>query len=169
MANLITEAEFVALRNISKKVDSEKLAEAIALAQGSDLQDALKGFYFDVLKNKDEATYADLLNGSEFTYEGETYIHDGLKAFLADLVYARFIYMINVNLTPFGAQQKFTNDSSGVDRNVIKDLAKQAQIDGNIKFKIIRKYILSKPDLFKRYCENERGDTGFGSVRISKL
>ena len=74
MSNLITEAEFVALRSISKKVDSDKLKEAIALAQASDLQNALGSFYFDVLKNKDETPYADLLNGVEFTYEGEIFI-----------------------------------------------------------------------------------------------
>ena len=169
MSNLITEAEFVALRSISKKVDSDKLKEAIALAQASDLQNALGSFYFDVLKNKDETPYADLLNGVEFTYEGEIFIHEGIKAFLADLSYSRYIYMINVNLTPFGAQTKFTNDSNGIDRNTIKDLSKQAQIDGNIKFNIIQKYILSKPSVFSRYCKENKKDTGFGRQRISKL
>ena len=91
--------------------------------------------------------------------------NEGIKAFLADLSYSRYIYMINVNLTPFGAQTKFTNDSTGIDRNTIKDLSKQAQIDGNIKFNIIQKYILSKPSVFSRYCKENKKDTG---VRSSK-
>jgi len=169
MANLITVTEFTNFRNISKKVDESKVNEAIALAQKSDLFDALGDFYFDLIKNNAESSYYDLMNGCEFNYEGELYIHDGIKAFLADLAYARYIYMVNVNLTPFGAQQKFTQDSTGVDRNVIKDLSKQAQIDGNIKFKIIQKYLLSKPNTFSRYCKGKSRGTGFGSVKISKL
>lgn len=169
MNNLITEAEFVSFRSISKKVDSEKLNESITLAQASDLQDTLGSFYFDVLTFKDADSYENLLNGCAFVYEGENFIHDGLKSFLADLAYSRYIYNINVNLTPFGAQSKFTNDSTGVDRNTTKDLSKQAQIDGAVKFKIIQKYIFSKPDLFSRYCKGQKSDTGFGRQRISKL
>lgn len=169
MTNLITVEEFTTLRNISKKVDIAKVNESIALAQQSDLFDTLGGFYYDLLKNVAETSYSDLLNGSEFEYEGETYFHVGIKSFLADLVFARYIYNINVNLTPFGAQQKFTQDSTGIDRNVIKDLSKQAQIDGSIKFKIIQKYLLSKPNVFSRYCKGQSNDTGFGGVKISKL
>lgn len=169
MSNLITEAEFVTFRSISKKVDSDKLNEAIALAQASEFKTALGGFYFDVIKNSEQEPFTSLLSGSEFTYEGEFYIHDGLKAFLADLAYSRYIYMINVNLTPFGAQQKFTSDSSGIDRNTIKDLSKQAQIDANVKFDIVQKFILSKPNEFSRYCDAQRKEPSFGGQRISKL
>lgn len=169
MSNLITEAEFLSFRNISKKVDSEKLNEAIKLAQTSDLQNALGGLYFDVLAKKDEEPFTSLLNGCAFVYEGENYVHEGLKAFLADLTYSRFIYMVNVNLTPFGAQQKFTSDSNGIDRNTIKDISKQAQIDGNLKFNIVQKYILSKPESFSRYHREQGKEASFGGVRISKL
>lgn len=169
-SNLITAVEFASLRDISKKIDTDKVNEAISLAQKSDLYEALNGFYFDLIKEPNAEKYSDLMNGSEFEYCGENYIHEGLKAFLADLVYARFIYMINVNLTPFGAQQKFTQDSSGVDRNVIKDLVKQAQIDGNAKFKVIKKYLLSNPNgIFDRYCKGEQTGTGSFGLRISKL
>ena len=44
------------------------------MAQDSDLQDILGGFYFDVLINKDLASYSDLLNGSSFEYDGEEYL-----------------------------------------------------------------------------------------------
>lgn len=169
MSNLITEAEFLQFRNISKKVDSDKLKEAIKLAQTSDFQNALGGLYFDVLKNAGQEPFTSLLNGCEFTYEGEIYVHEGLKAFLADLTYSRFIYMVNVNLTPFGAQQKFTTDSNGVDRNTIKDLSKQAQIDGNLKYNIVQKYILSKPESFARYHREQGKEASFGGIRISKL
>lgn len=169
MPNLITAAEFAALRNISKKIDTDKVDEAVELAENSDLNDILGDFFFDVVKNQAAENYADLMAGAEFTYEGENYIHKGIKALLADYTYARFIYMINVSLTPFGAVTKFSQDSQGVDRNTIKDLSKQAQVDASIKFRTIEKYILSKPEIFSRYCKNKSGNTGFNSLRVSKL
>lgn len=167
--NIITALEFARFRNISKKINQEKVEEAIRLSEESEFQEALNGLYFDVIENKDATPYASLLNGSTFTYEGEKFIHKGLKAFLADLAYSRYIYLINVNLTPFGAQEKFTNDSNGIDRNTIKDLSKQALIDANVKFKFIHKYILSEPTIFSRYIKKEGGKGGFMSQRISKL
>lgn len=166
---LITPTEFANFRSISKKLDTEKLNESIGLAQQSDLQDMLGGFYYDVLKNKDELTYSDLMNGSEFEYCGETFNHAGIKALLADLTYSRFIYMINVNLTPFGAQTKYTEDSNGIDRNHIKDLSRQAQFDAGVKFKIIQKYLLSDTELFSRYCKQENYNTAQFTQKISKL
>jgi len=166
---IITAIEFAAFRNISKKVDTDKVNESIDLAQQSDLQDMLGGFYYDVLKNKDESKYSDLMDGSEFTYCDEIFQHAGIKALLADLTYSRFIYMINVNLTPFGAQSKFTEDSNGIDRNHIKDLSGQAKFDGGVKFKIIQKYLLSEPELFSRYCSGQNVNTSQFTQKISKL
>lgn len=169
MGNLITAVEFAAARKISKKYDVGKADEAIELSQISDLQQSLGGFFFDVLKNSEEASYEDLMNGSEFVYCSEEYVHEGLKKMLADLAYSRYIYMINVNLTPFGAQAKFTQDSSGIDRNTIKDLSTQAKVDAGIKFQTIKKYILSEPVLFSRFCKGENPQTGFFNQRFTKL
>lgn len=166
---LITPVEFAAFRDISKKIDDDKTNEAISLAQQSDLIDILGDFYFDVLKNATETAWLPLMDGSEFTYCDKEYEHVGIKALLADYTYARFIYMANVNLTPFGAQSKFTNDSEGIDRLVIKDLSKQAQVDAGIKFKYIRYYLLSDPELFSRYCESQRTDTPFNGQKFSIL
>ena len=169
MDYLITAEEFATYRNISSKLDSGKINEAIALSQQSDLIEILGDFYFDVVKNADEASFTELLSGSEFEYNGATYVHAGIKALLADYTFARFIYMININMTPFGAQSKFTQDSEGIDRLTIKDLAKQAQVDAGIKFKFIDLYILSEPTTFSRYCSGKEEGTSFFSNKISKL
>lgn len=169
MANLITSTEFAQFRNISQKLDTGKIDEAISLAQQSDLVEILGDFYFDVVKNANELAYAELMDGSEFTYEGDEYEHAGIKKLLADYTYARFVYMGNVNLTPFGIQKKFTQDSEGVDRNLIKDLAKQAQVDAGNKFRFIEYYILSDPTTFERYCKNKKQNTGFFTFKASKL
>ena len=169
MSYLITPAEFATYRNISQKLDEGKINEAIGLAQQSDLVNILGDFYFDVVKNAAETAWADLMNGSTFEYCDDEFIQAGVKAMLADYTYSRFVYMVNINATPFGFQKKFTNDSEGIDRNTIKDLSKQAQMDAGIKFKFIEKYILSKPVLFDRYCKNKNQGTSFFFQRFSKL
>lgn len=169
MANLITYTEFATFRNISQKIDTPKVEEAISLAQQSDLVEILGDFYFDVVKNASDPSYSELMDGSEFEYCGDLYQHVGIKRLLADYTYSRFVYMINVNLTPFGAVSKFMEDSEKIDRNTIRDLSKQAQVDAGIKFKFIEKYILSESTLFSRYCKNKEQGTSFSTQRISKL
>ena len=169
MNQLITATEFASYRNISKKLDTDKINEAILLAQQSDLLEILGDFYFDVLENSDSSEYSDLMDGTEFEYCDESFRHVGIKRLLADYAYSRFIYMINVNLSAFGAVTKNYQDGDPIERNQVKDLSKQAQVDAGIKFKYIEKYILSEPDLFTRYCSVDNPGTSFNSVRISKL
>lgn len=165
---IITAVEFAAFRNISKKLDEDKVNEAIMLAQESDLQDSLGEFYFELVENLENPDFADLLVGVSFTYNGRDYVHHGIKKYLADLVYARYIMNLNINLTPFGVQTKFTDDSSAVDRMTIRDISKQAQMDAGIKFRAIEKYILSKPDVFKRF-RDYASDSQYQGIRISRI
>lgn len=169
MEILITASEFATYRNISNKIDTGKIEEAIKQAQQTDLVEILGDFYFDVLKNKDESTYSDLLDGSTFTENGEEYEHAGIKRMLADYTYSRYIYNKPVNDSAFGVVMKDYQDGTPLDRNFIKDLSKQAQIDAGAKFRFIEKYILSKPDLFSRYCSNKTNGTSFNYQRFSKL
>ena len=169
MSYLITPAEFATYRDISKKLDVSKIDEAIGLAQQSDLIKILGDFYFDVQKNSALPAYTDLMDGSEFQCNNLDFEHAGIKRLLGDYTYARFVYMGNVNLTPFGVQKKITQDSEGIDRNTIKDLAKQAQVDAGIKFEFIEKYILTEPLLFSRYCLSKNSSKSFFSQKFSKL
>lgn len=167
---IITPQEFATFRNISKKLDEGKINEAIDLAQQSDLYDILGDFYFDVQKNKAEAEYEDLMNGSEFTYLDEEYEHSGIKALLADYTMSRISYSGNMTWTPFGLQKKMTEDSEAIDRNTMKDLSKQAQVDAGFKFKIIQKYLLSNPDdLFSRYCKSQNVGSAFFTQNFRRI
>ena len=95
MANLITAVEFATYRNISQKLDTPKIDEAIGLAQQSDLVEILGDFYFDVVKNAAIPAWSDLMDGSTFTYCNDEFVHAGIKKLLADYTYARFVYMVN--------------------------------------------------------------------------
>lgn len=167
--SLITVQEFANNRNVSKKLDEGKIEECIDLAEGSDLYDILGDFYFDIVKNQNETDYADLMAGSSFEYCGEEFTHKGIKKLLSDYVYSRYVYVGNINDTAFGMVAKTYQDGTPTERNTLKDLAKQAQVDAGFKFQIIEKYILSKPDTFSRYCGNQKVKTGFNSQKFSKL
>lgn len=148
---LLTAEEFIQYKSISKKYNSDKINELIQQAQSIDLYDVLGDFYFDLIEYHTTEDYSNLMTGSTFEVAGEKYIHDGIKAILAEYVYARYMYVINANHTPFGYQQKFTDDSQAVDRNMIKDVVKQTQIDANIKFKMVDKYLKNNINLYQRY------------------
>ena len=122
MERLITASEFSTLKNISKKIDTSRIEQAIDFAQQIDLYDYLGDFLFDVVINKDEAPYSDLMNGSTFSSGSFQFMQAGLKALLADLAYVRYLMSSNINDTPFGLVQKDSTDSTPIDRNLIKDL-----------------------------------------------
>lgn len=168
MSRLITVEEFKIFRDVGNKVDESKVEECIDLAQDSDVYESLGDFYFKVLKNKDHADYAALMNGSEFEVDGVTMIHKGVKKWVADLVYSRYIQNVNVQMTAFGAHSKRSEDSSAIDRNHGKDLAKQAQIDAGNKFKVIKRY-LETVDLQSESGKTATAGNGNSSfsVRIS--
>ena len=169
MSNIITAIEFSEYRNISQKIDTKKIDEAIDLAQQSDLLQILGDFYFDVVKNKAEASYSDLMDGSTFTYNDYEYVHAGIKKLLADYTMSRFASGGNINFTPFGLHKKLSNDSEPIDRNTVKDISRQAQVDAGVKFKFIEYYILSEPVLFERYCNGKGQGTKFSTQKFSKL
>ena len=166
MTNIITVEEFQNYKHISKKVDVDRIEQCISLAQQIDLRDYLGDFYFDVVANKDGATYIDLMKGSSFTIDSESYIHVGIKELLAELSYARYIYTSNVNDTPFGLVSKNSNDSTPLDRNMIKDLAKQSQIDADSKFSLINKYLEENASVFTRYCKGDNPNISTHSQRF---
>ena len=169
MSNIITVDEFTIYRNVSKKIDEGKVNECIELAQTIDLYDALDDFYFDLIENLDNQDYQDLLSGSTFTVNNKVYRQAGIKSLLADYTYTRYLYQINTNHTPFGFQQKFTQDSQPVDRNLIKDMVKQTQIDTSIKFKMIDKYLKNNKEIFPRYSKGNNNDINTFSQRFTVI
>ena len=172
MNNIITHIEFAELRNISNKYDNDKAEASIAQAHG-DLREALgSAFFFDVMKNQDNADYADLLEGSEFIKDEMVYYHEGLKALVSDYTYGRYLYEINANPSPFGMVTKNSNDSQPVDRNMIKDLVGQANKDAVRKLQLIEDYLDVNKETFSIWAKQQESgidtsDSSFSSTRFS--
>ncbi|WP_067151048.1 DUF6712 family protein [Pseudotamlana agarivorans] len=169
MNNIITANEFATYRDVGKKIDTDKINECIKLAQSVDLYDVLNDFYFDLIENLNNQDYQDLLSGSTFTCNGSNYYQEGIKSLLSDYTYSRYVYSVNTNLTPFGAVTKFSQDSTPVDRNLLKDISKQTVIDASIKFEMIDKYLKSKSSLFPRYSSGNNPNINTNSQRFTVI
>ena len=77
-------------------------------------------FYQHVEANKED--YTDLLNGSTFTYCGETISHKGLNSIIAYLNYASYIEESNIIDTATGMKHKTTEQSEHLGVGTIKNL-----------------------------------------------
>lgn len=157
MENIITPEQFAGFRaDISKgwNKETDKIKRVITEAQTVDLFDVLDSFLFDVIKNLEETPYQDLLNGSEFTISGQTFMHIGLKNYLANLAYVRYLTLTNTTHTPHGFVSKINDNSEPVNWNQIRDIRKDTQTTNAIQFKMIDKYLCANPSLFPNYRGN---------------
>jgi len=119
---LITLAEIQAYKQISSSVFLDKLNEIILETQFNDLQPLLGERLFLAILD-DQATYADLLNGSTYTYNGITYTNYGLKSVIAHYVYARYAMFGDLIDNPFGITSKLNlNESKPIDYAFKKNL-----------------------------------------------
>lgn len=168
---LITPEEFITYRDVSTKLNEARINECIKLAQESDLHNALNDFYFDVLANYQDIEYGDLMNGSTFIYDGESFTHDGIKIYLGDLTYARFMSQANMMLTAFGAVSKISDNSEPISSALIKSLSNQSQLDASNKFKTIDLYLRANDSIFPRYlkCNTTTAGTGYHSTKFWTL
>lgn len=174
MEQLINIEDIKLLKDVGKKADADKINPIIAQAH-DDLREYLGiNFYFDVLANKDNADYKDLLSGSTFTIAGQspqvTYYQAGIKAMLIDLFMARYIAQINTNFSPFGATVKKSQDSEPADRATLLDRSKeQTQMAGS-KWELIRMYLAEKASTFKIYntCTSTIA-TGERKMRLRRI
>lgn len=175
MDNLITADEFFAMRDISIKKDAKKIDEYVLLSEMGDFRKLLGKFYFVLKANVDLPAYETLVNGGEFEVGNIKYFHLGLKVVLADYVYSRYVLNRNVQDVPFGFVTKRTDNGDPVDRNTLRDLSRQAQIDAQDKFDLIKLYMEDNKDSIDGFdvffdCGNIDGDAIFYKEdRISKL
>ena len=107
---LITRSEIQQYKQISNSIHNDKLNQIIIESQFEDLMPLLGERLFNDILN-DAASYTDLLDGGTYTYQTITYTNVGLKAVLANYVYARYAMSGDVLDNPFGMTTKL-NDTS---------------------------------------------------------
>jgi hypothetical protein len=171
MIHLISVDEIQLYKDLGKNPDLKKIKPVIEQAQDVDLRDMIGAhFYFDIVSNVENEDYQDLLSGSTFECNGVTYHQEGLKALLADLFMSRYLDVIQVNITAFGATVKHSEDSQPTDKGSLRDASKaQRQMAGN-KLEIIKLYLKANANKFPAY--NYKADTvasGERRLRFRKI
>jgi hypothetical protein len=117
---LIGREEVAAVAQLSSNTKISTLQTHILNAQNIDCKQVLgNAAWTDLIKNKDEEKYQDLLNGKEYEYNGQTLSFVGLKYAIANYTFARYLLQKNVNDASFGAVVKTTDVSEPADAKSI--------------------------------------------------
>jgi len=135
---LITLADIRVVKSIALNIHQEKeLVPYILAAQNFDLQKFLgDSFYLDLVANI--GNYNTLFNGGQYTYNGVTYVLNGLKDLIVYYTYARYVNNSNIIATPTGFVNKTNPYSEQVTEKTIARLVENVRneavfIEDNIK------------------------------------
>jgi len=173
MTKLITIADIKLYKALSSNINALKIDSEINEAQEFDLRPLLGDEFFMALLDDFNAspslsTYDDLFNGSTYTYQGNTYQHDGLKAMLCYYAYARYKLNSNSNNTAYGTVEKLTTESKAVSEKTISRQVTQtlngAKIYENRVMDFLKRNKADYP-LFK--CENRQPQSN--GIRITAI
>lgn len=147
MTQLITISDFTEFKAISANLNAPKKLDPFILeAQQFDLKNLLgSAFYLDIVNDFSLSPplpiYRDLFFGSTFTCGGRTYKHEGIKAVLCYLAYARYVLNSNIDATAFGTVHKITAESEHVDDKTIARLYDQAYAGAMDYWYDVKKYL----------------------------
>lgn len=111
--------------------------------------------------------YADLYNGSTYTYQGDKYKHEGLIAVMAYRVWARFVNYQNVNSTKYGIVKKTNDFSEPASDKTISRIVGQAQSGAVMYQERVKLYLDHHSDNIPKWkCSNKRKG---GSIRLTAI
>lgn len=162
MANLITLTDIKELKPISANLNAEKkLNTFINEAQDFDLRPIIGDEFYldleaDVLASPSLTKYADLWNGSTYTYGSDTYKNYGLKYVLICYAYARYLKATNTNQTAFGAVQKVNPNSEPISEKALTRLIGNAVSSAKEYEETVRKFLNLNSEDYPLYtCFND--------------
>lgn len=162
---LIDRTEIAKHRELSKGVREGKINPYIEDAQRLDLMPLLgENLYNDIVNNSVDHTL--LLDGGNYTYNGKTYNHSGLKKTLSIFTYARYVMFGSYTDTAFGFVEKSNQDSKPVGDAHKRSLYTQNQMTAKAYFDEVSLFMSrTKYDLWERSgCKPSRSH-----FKISKI
>lgn len=149
---LISVQDIQAFKGISSNLNLTKdLEPHILEAQDFDLRPFVgESFYLEIVAAFPTlaAPYGDLWNGSKYTYQGNDYEHQGLKAVLAYHSYARYVSEGNVHSTPAGFVKKTNQFSEPVGEKTISRLIAQARSGATAHENRVLDYLIRNKELY---------------------
>ena len=130
---IITLSDVQLFKSVSDNINSIKeLQPYILEAMDFDLRPFMgESFYIDLYEKFVASPsldgYEDLFNGSTYTYNGNKYQHEGIRAVLVYHAFARYSGNANIKSTPYGMVQKTTQYSDRVSEATTARLMSQAR------------------------------------------
>lgn len=165
MSKWIDRTEIAKHREISKNVREDKINPYIEDAQRLDLKPLLGERLYNAI-DRNSANHAELLDGGEYEYNGETYDHPGLKKVLSIFTYARYIMFGSYTDTAFGFVEKSNQDSKPVADSHKRTLYSQNQNTAAAYFEEVALFMNRRDySLWKSGCAPKRS----GGFNISKI
>lgn len=113
MQLLITQSDIAKVRQLTGRDLETRLKQFIQDAQYLDLQNILCADLFFAVTG-DPTAHKDLLNGCDYTYNGQTRHHEGLKTVLSYFAYARFVRFGSAISTAYDMVQKLQDNSQPI-------------------------------------------------------
>tara|TARA_R110002096_G_scaffold217142_4_gene405183 strand:+ start:13878 stop:14420 length:543 start_codon:yes stop_codon:yes gene_type:complete len=126
---IITKADIQVLwSNLDKNFTEAKLSPYILRSQQTELKTLLgDSLYYDFVSNITIQKYIDLLDGVEYSYQGNTIFFGGVKPYLAALSFGRIISNINVSVGTASVTDKATEQSTPHDNAIIQTRGREAK------------------------------------------
>ena len=174
MTPYITKSDIQEFKGIAENLNSTKdLDPYIIEAQEFDLRPFLGEAFFiafdeDFTASPSLETYDDLFNGVTYTYSGDQYRHEGLKAMLIYHAYARYLANANTKSTAYGLVQKNSQHSTPASEKTIARLVSQARSGAMVYQNRVKKYLDINSSTYTLWeCGNgKKFRTGKGVRRI---
>lgn len=165
MTALITLSEVQQYKQVSNSINTAKFNELVLQAQRVELYPLLGEDLYQALV-RTPASYSDLLDGGDYTYNGKTFYNEGLKSVLAHYWYAYHSFYGDQVDTAFGLREKLNNDvSKQVDTSMKKTMfEKNCNYAYNLWLNVERFLIRTNEPLY--ICNQKKHNTHF---RISKI
>ena len=170
---LLSLDDIQSFKSLSSSINEAKaLLPFVQEAEEFDIVPFLGQELFNALKTDFEAspslaTYADLFNGSTYTYSDRSYTHQGIKAVLAYYSYARYVANSNTVSTKYGLVVKENEFSSPVSEKTLARRISQAQSGAAVYQERVRLYLIHHVDDFPLWHGSRARKKG--QVRLTSI
>jgi len=152
-------------KQIARTGFDDKIKDLTIEAQFQDLRPLLGERLYDDINNN-LVSYADLLDGGTYEYEGVTYTNQGLKAATVYYFYARYAYFGSITDTPFSLVNK-TNmgKSEPVDIAFKKSMYKNNRDMAFNIWRSVEDYLIrTDNELFNTGCLTKQNNFKFSKI-----
>ena len=171
---LITVSEIRVLwSSLDKNFTQLKVDPYILRSQQIEIKSLLgEAMYFDMMENLANVNYQNLLDGVDYSYQGNTIFFGGLKPYLAALTYGRIISNINVSVGRASVVDKATEQSTPHDNTIIQARGREATSEGLRLQAEVTQYLDTLRNLYPLYNQRLTGgqenDTSLRMTRVPR-